>query len=222
MPDVMTLASDERRDLADFLATLTPGQWEVQSLCENWTVREVVVHVVGYDELGLRRTGARLVRGRFSLSRTNRIGVDAHAETLPAEVLALLRTHLRPRGFTAAFGGRVGLTDGLIHHQDIRRVLGAPRQVPAERLLVALPFSLWAVPLPSRRDVRGLRLVATDLDWAHGQGPEVTGTGEALLMAIAGRSAALADLDGPGTPVLAERVAARLSHTRAAGVGGRR
>ena len=51
MPDVMTLACDERRDLADFLGTLTPEQWETQSLCEDWTIREVTVHVVSYEGL---------------------------------------------------------------------------------------------------------------------------------------------------------------------------
>lgn len=215
MPDVMTLATDERRDLADFLGTLAPEQWEMQSLCEAWTVREVIVHVVSYEELGLRGTAARLVRGRFSLNRTNPIGVDAYAGASPAEVLELLGANLRPRGITAAFGGRIALTDGLIHHQDIRRALGVPRQVPTERLLVALPFSLRALALPSRRDTRGLRLAATDLDWTHGHGPEVRGPGEALLMAIAGRKTALADIEGPGAPVLAERVGARLSQTLA-------
>ncbi|GAA4202310.1 maleylpyruvate isomerase family mycothiol-dependent enzyme [Actinocatenispora rupis] len=211
MPDVMSLAGDERRDLADFLATLTPEQWERRSLCADWTVREVVVHVVSYEELGPRGTVARLVRGRFSLDRTNPIGVRAGADASPAEVLDHLREHLRPRGITAAFRGRIALTDGLIHHQDIRRALDLPREVPAERLLVTLPFALRALALPSRRDARGLRLVATDLDWTHGKGPEVRGTGEALLMAIAGRRAALTDLDGPGAPLLARRVAARLA-----------
>ena len=44
----------------------------------------------------------------------------------------------------------------------------------------------------------GLRLVATDLDWSTGDGPEVRGTGEALIMGIAGRRTPLDDLDGPG------------------------
>jgi hypothetical protein len=51
---------------------------------------------------------------------------------------------------------------------------------------------------------RGVRLVATDLDWSHGNGPEVRGSGEALLMAMAGRPAALDDLDGPGKAKLAK------------------
>ena len=72
------------------------------------------------------------------------------------------RTHLRPRGITAAFGGRIGLT--------------------------------------------GLRFVATDLDWSHGEGQEVYGPGEALLVAVAGRASALGDLSGDGVDELARRV----------------
>ena len=41
---------------------------------------------------------------------------------------------------------------------------------------------------------------------AHGRGPEVTGPGEALLMAMSGRPAALGDLDGAGLGTLAERL----------------
>jgi hypothetical protein len=48
--------------------------------------------------------------------------------------------------------------------------------------------------------------VATDLDWSHGSGPEVRGSGEALLMAMAGRRAALDDLDGPGKAKFAQRL----------------
>ncbi|HET8589248.1 MAG TPA: maleylpyruvate isomerase family mycothiol-dependent enzyme, partial [Nakamurella sp.] len=123
-------------------------------------------------------------------------------------MLAEVRAHLTPRGVTALFGGGIALTDGLIHQQDIRRPLGIPRDVPAERLVPALDFALRAPALPSRRHVRDLRLTATDLDWTHGDGPEITGPAEALLMAIAGRPAALADLAGAGVPVLAERLQA--------------
>jgi hypothetical protein len=48
--------------------------------------------------------------------------------------------------------------------------------------------------------------VATDLDWAYGEGPEVRGAGEALLMIMGGRRAAVPDLDGPGTATLAARL----------------
>lgn len=45
MADPKQLAADERRDLADFLETLTPEQWQQPSLCAGWTVRDVVAHV---------------------------------------------------------------------------------------------------------------------------------------------------------------------------------
>jgi uncharacterized protein (TIGR03083 family) len=104
------------------------------------------------------------------------------------------------------FGSAIALTDGLIHHQDIRRALGHPRAVPEERLVAALKFAPRARALPAPANVRNLRLVATDIDWAHGTGPEVNGPGEALLVALAGRQQALADLSGPGLATLTERV----------------
>jgi uncharacterized protein (TIGR03083 family) len=207
-PDVMQLATDERLDLADFLDTLTPGEWETPSLCQGWSVRDVVAHVVSYEELGMTGLLTRRLKG-LGMGGPNEVGRAEYAGRAPADLAAFVRAHARPRGLTAWFGGAIGLTDGLIHHQDIRRALDAPRTVPAERLRVALGFALQSPKLPSRKDARGLRLVATDLDWSHGSGPEVTGTAEALLVVIAGRPAALPELDGPGASMLARRVEAR-------------
>ena len=69
-----------------------------------------------------------------------------------------------------------------------------------------LDFARTAPPIGAFRRIRGLRLVATDLDWAMGKGAEVTGPGEALLMAMAGRGDAVDELAGPGSSVLAGRV----------------
>lgn len=60
--------------------------------------------------------------------------------------------------------------------------------------------------MPSQGSVKGLRLVATDVDWTAGNGPEVTRPGEALPMAAAGRGEALDDLSGDGLPTLHNRV----------------
>ncbi len=38
-------------------------------------------------------------------------------------MLDLVARNLRPRGLTSGFGGGIALTDGTIHHQDIRRAL---------------------------------------------------------------------------------------------------
>ena len=56
--------------------------------------------------------------------------------------------------------------------------------------------------LGNKKRIAGLKLVATDMDWSCGEGLEVRGTGEALLMAMNGRTAALDDLSGEGLATL--------------------
>lgn len=206
MADLSELAAAERRDLADYVDTLSEDQWQQPSLCPGWTVRDVVGHLPSYDELSWPAVLALFGRSRFSLARCNEVGVERSRRLTTEQLVARLRTHAVPRGITAMFGSAIALTDGLIHHQDIRRALGQPRTVPEERLVAALGFAPRARALPAPGNARGLRLVATDVDWTHGTGPEVNGPGEALLVALAGRPEALTDLSGPGLATLAERV----------------
>jgi hypothetical protein len=91
--------------------------------------------------------------------------------------------------------------------RSIRRPLHLPRDIPASRLIEALDTSLRAPVLPSKKNAAGLRLAPTDLDWRHGDGPEITGPGEAVLMACAGRRDCLKDLSGPGLIQLEQRLA---------------
>lgn len=203
-PDVMTYAMQERADFADFLVGLTPEQWQRPTLCQGWTVRDVAAHVISYDELGWWGTFKRFARGRFANGRVNAIGV-AEYQRSPDELVGLLRTHQRPSGLTAAFGGMIALVDGMVHQQDIRRPLGMPREIPPDRLRTTLRLACRAPVIRGPQRTRGLTLVAADLDWSRGTGPEVRGTGEALLMAIAGRDGAVDELSGPGQPLLARR-----------------
>jgi hypothetical protein len=57
--------------------------------------------------------------------------------------------------------------------------------------------------------IRGVRLVATDLAFSAGIGPEVRGPAEALLMTIAGRHGVVGKLSGPGQRKLARRIHGR-------------
>jgi hypothetical protein len=59
--------------------------------------------------------------------------------------------------------------------------------------------------LGNKKRIAGLTLRATDIPWSFGSGPEVSGPGEALLMAMCGRKVALADLTGDGVAVLRGR-----------------
>jgi uncharacterized protein (TIGR03083 family) len=204
--DTMQMARDEREEFAALLEGLTPQQWDGPTLCESWIVREVAVHTVSYDELTTGGLVGRFLKGRLNTDRINAIGVADYADRAPEQIIAMIRANTEPHGLTGGFGGRIALTDGMIHQQDIRRSIGLPRTIDAERLRTALDFARFAPTVRGAWRARGVRLVATDLDWAHGKGPEVRGSGEALLMAMAGRRAALADLDGPGKAKLAHHI----------------
>src|SRR5436853_509634 len=112
--DLLPLARDERTEFAEFLETLSPGQWEAPTLCAGWRVRDVVAHVVSYDELTAGGLLARFAKGRFLPNRVNAVGLAEYAARTRDELLALLKDHLEPRGLPAAFGGSVALVDGLI------------------------------------------------------------------------------------------------------------
>lgn len=204
--DALDLARAERLEFADLLEGLTPDQWSAPTLCEHWRVRDVVAHILSYEGLPPAALARRFAAGRLRTDRINALAVAALDGTSPDELVAMLRRHATPTGLGAGFGGRIALTDNMIHQQDVRRPLGLPRVVAADRLRVALDFARWAPLIRGAWRARGVRLVADDLDWAVGRGPEVRGGGEALLVVMAGRRDALGDLSGPGVDRLAARV----------------
>jgi uncharacterized protein (TIGR03083 family) len=199
------LARAEREELADFLSELSDEQWRSRSLCDRWSVREVAAHTMSFEGLSAGTLASRFARGYLQTDRINQIGVAAMAAHSTDELVDLVRRHAVPQGLGAGFGGRIALTDNMIHQQDIRRPLGLPRVIEPERLLTALDFARWAPLIRGAWRARGVHLVATDVDWSAGNGPEVSGPGEALLMAMAGRADGLHDLDGPGKAVLSGR-----------------
>jgi uncharacterized protein (TIGR03083 family) len=206
MEDLRGHAADERAELLALLEQLTPEQWEAATLCPAWRVRDVVAHVYSYDELSRRDLAGRFLRGAVSPGGANAVALAAYADHTPADLLELARRCGQPRGLPAGFDGGIALVDGMIHHQDIRRPLGLPRDIPADRLRAALQFAQYAPVIRGFWHRRGLRLIATDVDWSAGSGPEVRGPGEAVLLAIAGRDAAVDELAGPGLATLEPRL----------------
>lgn len=197
-PALMRHFEAEQDELVTLCEGLTQEQWAVESLCPNWTVRQTVVHVAWHIHRSTGETLHFLLYGPAKGSY-RQIARDETRST------ANLITWLASPGNC----GTVNLGELVIHQQDIRRPLGLMRQIPADRLTPVLGFSLTRAStglVPgSRKRAMGIRLVATDMDWSAGDGPEVRGNGEALIMAINGRASALDDLEGPGLATLASR-----------------
>lgn len=205
-PNLIPLAEEERADLLALLGELTADQWVAPSLCTQWRVRDVATHVVSFDELSKAKTAATFLRGGLRAAKVNELALHRYIDLEPDGILDLVARSQRPRGLPTGFRGGIALTDGMIHQQDIRRALGISRTIPPTRLVPVLSFSLGAPTLPSKGNAKGLKLIATDVDWTAGEGSEVCGPGEALLMAVAGRTHALDELSGAGLVTLRQRV----------------
>jgi len=85
------------------------------------------------------------------------------------------RRRVQKTAWSPNAGRRVALVETLIHRQDIRRALGRPRHVPAERLPLVPRLAMIAPDIAGPWRIRGVRLVATDLRFSAGAGPQVPG-----------------------------------------------
>jgi hypothetical protein len=68
-------------------------------------------------------------------------------------------------------------------------------------------YKVASFPVGTKKRIAGLRLRATDVDWSHGDGPEVTGPGLSLLVAMTGRPGGLDALSGEGLATMRSRTA---------------
>ncbi len=198
-------ADAECAALIDDLAGLDEGQWATPSLCERWSVEEVTAHLAAAAAIGPVRWIGSVLGARFDFHLHNERRLAERRGRTPAETLARLRAVTPRRGRTA--GPPIAwLAEVVVHAQDIRRPLGLAT-VPsvAAAGAVARFFASRDFAVDSRSAIAGLRVEATDGPFAAGTGPLVRGTTTALVMAMAGRAAYCADLDGPGVVTLRGR-----------------
>lgn len=189
----------EQDAFTGLIRELTREQWELPSLCPGWTVRDVVVHAAFHSHRGLKETFGSTTKYTALLVER------AHADTIDG-LIAWFASPAPPR----ARRSRINVCELVIHQQDVRRAVASDRDYPPDTLRMCLDQCSTVVGnalIIARRHRlgHGVRLAANDISWSKGNGPEVVGDGEAILMAIAGRPAALADLTGPGVAILTER-----------------
>lgn len=206
-PDYRQLHDAENADFSAYLHTLKPEDFEKPSLCDGWRVRDVVGHILYGNELNLAKLPFKLAKYGFSSDKSGKAYSIARAEGQPVDKLvADFDNRNAWAGTCKVFPPKLTLLDRLVHHQDIRRALGHTRAIPQDRLLAVLDTApALGTVFGSKKRTKGLRFVATDVDWSWGDGPEVRGPGEALVMAMLGRKDALKDLDGPGLATFSAR-----------------
>lgn len=199
MSDSWTLVRDERAALVEDLSGLDVHQWDVQSLCGDWTVRDVAAHLVDNARTTPLRLVLAMARARFDFDRQNAMGVARELGDSPGATLEGLRGVVARRtGPPAPTDSR--LVEEVVHGEDIRRPLGLTRAYAVEAVERSLRYQArTSVAMGGgRQRIAGVCLRATDSDITIGQGPEVSGSALSLLLMTSGRSLARDDLRGPG------------------------
>jgi uncharacterized protein (TIGR03083 family) len=209
--DVWAAVERERLDLARDLAAIGDAAWDAQSLCTQWRVRDVVGHLVwGERGVGLSAGLVGMVKNGCSFNRFVAHAGITNGNADPATLLAEFEGNVSSRKHPPGAPAIAMLADTVCHAQDIRRPLDLEHHYPDEVLdAVADLMKVAGYPFRAKKILSGISLVATDADWTTGQGPEASGPLEALVMVMAGRCAALADVTGPATETLKARLPGR-------------
>lgn len=195
----------EHAALVTDLRALTSEQWRSPTLCGDWNVEDVVAHLGAASTLTFWGWLRSMAGARFDAEVHNQRRLEEFRGASPVQTLeryAAVGPIALPRQESVA-----GLGELIVHAEDIRRPLGLRHEPDVEGLLlVAQFFAAKDFAVNSRSLVKGLQLIATDAEFRVGDGPAATGPLLSLVMAMAGRREALADLEGTGVPVLSRRL----------------
>jgi uncharacterized protein (TIGR03083 family) len=203
--DIWPMIHAERQALADDLTGVTDAQWQTQSLCTDWTVHQVLAHLLSAAKMTPPKFATRFAAARFNFNRFAANQVALEAAGGPAATLAAFRA-VRDRRSAPPGPKDTWLGEAFVHGEDIRRPLGIRRDYPPDGVVRAI--TLYAnsnAIIGGKNRVAGLTLRATDTDFVLGSGPAAEGPAISLLLAASGRRSALAELSGPGVDTLLQR-----------------
>ena len=200
-----TMIHDERARAADMLEALSPEQWTADTLCGGWNVRQVAAHMMIASEQTTGHFLAGMIGSGFRFDTMTQRDVGRASVLPPGDIIARIRarttTTNKPPAPAMAMLGEV-----VVHGTDIRQPLTIDDDTSLDAKLACLNmFKNSNFPVPAKKTIEGLRLRATDADWSHGSGPEVSGPTLALLMAMVARPL-FASLSGDGVETLRSRI----------------
>jgi uncharacterized protein (TIGR03083 family) len=203
--DIWTAIHTERKALATDLEALGEDQWSTPSLCSGWPVRDVVAHMTATAKITPPVFFTKLLVSGFSFARLQAKGISSEKGNSPADTLArfeaVLTSMKHPPGPKDTMLGET-----IIHAEDIRWPLGIRHDYPTDAVVrVADFFKGSNLIIGAKRRIAGLTLRATDAEWSHGTGPEVSGPILALVMAMTGRKVVAGELSGAGAATLRAR-----------------
>jgi uncharacterized protein (TIGR03083 family) len=195
----------ERRALAKELTDVGADQWATPSLCVGWTVQDVLAHMTGTAKITPAGFFAKMLASGFSFNRLQAKDIATEKGGSPADTLANFGAIVTSRKHPPGPGDTM-LGETIIHGQDIRGPLGIEHDYPAEAVVQVADFYKNSnLIVGTKRRIDGLTLRATDTEWTHGDGLEVSGPIISLVMAMTGRKLPPDALTGTGVATLRSR-----------------
>jgi len=204
-PEIWSTVLAERRRLAEDLDPIDDSGWNAPSLCPGWSVHDVLAHLVDTARTGKAAFVLAMIRAGGDFDRANDAGVQKYRQADPRGTLAAFREAADLKR-TPPASPATRLVEAIVHGEDIRRPLGLAGDYPAAAVSDALEYQLRTkVSFGGGKErAEGLRLVASDSGSTWGDGPEVSGSGLDLLVAVSGRPVDAARFTGAGAARFAE------------------
>ncbi|WP_042455787.1 maleylpyruvate isomerase family mycothiol-dependent enzyme [Streptacidiphilus jiangxiensis] len=190
----------ERKALLDDLEGVgsAPGVWGTRSLCTEWSVHQVLGHMLSTAMMTPPRFLGEMAKAGFRFPRFADAGVAAWTKPTPQETITAFRA-VQDRTTSPPGPVEAMLGEAVVHPEDIRRPLGLRHVYPEESLVRTADFFKGSnLLIGAKNRIAGLRLRADDVGWTHGDGPEVHGPMLSLVMTMTGRAPHLDDLGGDG------------------------
>lgn len=185
--DLQQAAASELLELAALLEGTSDDGWDAPSLCEGWRVREVVAHLTVPARYSAEQFGAELSALGGDADRLANELADRDQALGPVALVADLRSEA-VLGWHPP-GHRVGaVSHAVIHGLDVTVPLGAGRRPPDDTLECVLDdLASGGSHVSFGVELAGVRLEATDLDWAFGEGTTVRASAAGLVLWLCGR-----------------------------------
>ncbi|WP_431712061.1 maleylpyruvate isomerase family mycothiol-dependent enzyme [Glutamicibacter uratoxydans] len=194
------LVTEQREQLSQLLERLDGPQWDADSLCPGWRVRDVAAHAIAPATTGLGQVVRGMLAARGDFNRMILSDGRRRGETPVEEILGDYRRFAASCHRAPGAVGVTPLLDIMVHARDIAIALQLPYPPMPVGAATAAADLVWRLPFPfaARRSLAGYRLRAADTQWTVGEGALVQGPMEALLLLLTGRDAWLGRLEGPG------------------------
>jgi uncharacterized protein (TIGR03083 family) len=201
-----------RVQLIAFFDTLSDEQWCQYSLCNGWQARDVLAHLILEYHYKFINSWKDFIRTGFSLNRFLKYTAKDLGKRPTKELLEYFRLMIDEQHKPSSVPVMNVLVDLLVHEQDIRIPLDQKQDIDMESL--RLIFTHWEpkeynlgeriTGIATR--ISGLKFIMTDLNITKGEGLEIIGKAQDVLLTVVGRTVALDKLNGNGLAVLKNRL----------------